>query len=138
MKTFVAVAAVATAASAGIHFAVAPEHFHEWWGFGTFFVACGVAQLVWAAFPSSAVIGIGGNAALIALWAFSRTTGLPFGPEAGMPEAMGPLDVASVLLEGAAVVALVWNRVAASAQSIPFPHIQEENACFARARATSR
>jgi len=39
----------ADAAAAGfVHFAVAPEHFAEWWGFGTFFVLCGEVQLGWA------------------------------------------------------------------------------------------
>jgi hypothetical protein len=127
MKTFVAIAVAATAASAGIHFAVAPEHFHEWWGFGTFFVVSGLAQLAWAASPSNAAIGIGGNAALIALWALSRTTGLPFGPDAGTPEAIGSVDVASVLLELTAVVALVANHFAVSGGRMPFKPLHEEN-----------
>ena len=41
-------AAASAAAAAFVHFAVAPEHFAEWWGFGTFFVLCGEAQLGWA------------------------------------------------------------------------------------------
>lgn len=120
MKKSVAVAAVATAAAAGIHFAVAPEHFHEWWGFGAFFVGCGVAQLAWASVPRSTLIGIGGNAALIALWALSRTTGLPFGPGAGTREAIGPVDAATVLLESAALTALVVNRLVGGREWTPF------------------
>jgi hypothetical protein len=128
MKTFVAIAAVATAAAAGIHFAVAPDHFHEWWGFGAFFVVAGLVQLAWAASPSNAAIGIGGNAALIALWALSRTTGLPFGPDAGTPEGIGPVDAASVLLELAAVLVLVKTLVAARGERIPFHLLHKENA----------
>ena len=41
------VASAATGAAA-IHYAVVAEHFDEWWGFGVFFVASAVAQLVWA------------------------------------------------------------------------------------------
>jgi hypothetical protein len=126
MKPFVTVAAVATAAAAGAHFAVAPEHFREWWGFGTFMLVVGIAQLAWAASPSSAAIGIGGNAALVALWALSRTTGLPFGPDAGTPEAIGPVDLASVLLELTAVAALVANRFAVTGGRIQFPLLHQE------------
>ena len=128
MKAFVTVAAVATAAAAGAHFAVAPEHFHEWWGFGTFFVVVGVAQLAWAASPSNAAIGIGGNTALVVLWALSRTTGLPFGPGAGTPEAIGPVDLASVLFQLTAVTALVANSFALTSGRIPFHQFQKENA----------
>jgi hypothetical protein len=110
MKSFVTVAAAASAAAAGIHFAVAPEHFQEWWGFGTFFVVSGTAQLAWAAVPSKAWIGIGGNLLLLALWVVSRTAGFPFGPDAGTPEAVGSIDVVSVLLELTAVVSLVAAR----------------------------
>lgn len=126
MKAFVTVAAVASAAAAGIHFAVAPEHFHEWWGFGTFFVVSGTAQLAWAAFPSKDWIGIAGNALFVALWAVSRTHGLPFGPEAGTPEAVGPLDLASVLLELTAVAALVMNRFAVSGEWMALHLIRTE------------
>jgi len=127
MRTFVAVAAAATAAAAGIHFAVAPEHFQEWWGFGTFFVASGLAQLAWAALPSNTAIGLSGNAALIALWAVSRTTGLPFGPDAGTPEAVGPVDLASIALELIAVFALVANRFAVSGEWTSFQLLHKEN-----------
>jgi len=127
MKPFIAVAAVATAAAAGIHFAVAPEHFQEWWGFGTFFVASGVAQLTWAVAPRNVAIGIAGNAALIALWAISRTTGLPFGPDAGTPEAVGPVDLASIALELVAVFALVANRFAVVGEWTPIHLLHEEN-----------
>jgi hypothetical protein len=126
MKSLVTFAAVASAAAAGIHFAVAPEHFDEWWGFGTFFVVSGAAQLAWAAFPRKAWIGIAGNALFIALWAVSRTRGLPIGPEAGTPEAVGPLDVISVALELSAIGALVMNRFTFSGEWITSPLRQQE------------
>ena len=42
------IASAAAAGSALVHFAVAPEHFAEWWGFGLFFVICAEVQLGWA------------------------------------------------------------------------------------------
>jgi hypothetical protein len=126
MKPAVALASFATAAAAGIHLAVAPEHFREWWAFGVFFAVCGVAQLAWASMPWSAAVGIGGNAALIVLWALSRTKGLPFGPDAGTPEAVGPVDFATVILESVAVLALAVNRFAAGGEWVPLHQPHEE------------
>ena len=42
------VASSATGAAA-IHYAVIADHLEEWWAFGVFFAAIGVAQLLWAA-----------------------------------------------------------------------------------------
>src|SRR5205085_815651 len=99
------VAGSATAGAALIHFAVAPEHFHEWWGFGVFFVLCGEAQLGWALLfrrrpgPLLAVVGLTGSLLLVALWLLSRTVGLPLGPDPGVPEAAGTADLVAVSLE---------------------------------------
>jgi hypothetical protein len=88
-----------------VHFAVAPEHFAEWWGFGTFFVLCGEVQLGWALLVRSIprnwtfVIGLAGSLSLVLLWAVSRTTGLPLGPDPGVPEAVGTPDVLAVACE---------------------------------------
>lgn len=112
----VALAASSAAGAALIHFAVAPEHFGEWWGFGVFFVVCGQVQFGWAILvrrrstgPMFA-LGIVGSLLVVAVWVLSRTAGLPFGPEPGVSEAVSLPDVASVLLEvvtaGACVVAL--------------------------------
>ena len=100
-----------------MHFAVAPEHFGEWWGFGLFFVLCAEVQLGWALLLGRnrsrrmLAVGIVGSLLLVALWAVSRTTGLPFGPEPGVPEAVGSPDLVSVVLElltaGACAVALL-------------------------------
>jgi hypothetical protein len=45
--------------------------------------------------------------AAIALWALSRTAGLPVGPEAGEPEPVGRADLAAVALEAATVLAAI-------------------------------
>jgi hypothetical protein len=110
----VSLAAAAAVGAAMIHFAVAPEHFREWWGFGTFFVVCGEVQLVWALWlrrrPGTAAltIGLGGSVLLVAVWGLSRSVGLPFGPDPGVPESVGTPDVISVLLEVITAVGCAW------------------------------
>lgn len=99
------IASVAAAGSALVHFAIAPEHFAEWWGFGLFFVLCAEVQLGWALLlgriRSNRMLAVGlvGSLALVAVWALSRSSGLPFGPEAGVPEEIGVPDLVSVALE---------------------------------------
>jgi hypothetical protein len=45
------------------------------------------------------VIGIAGNAAIVAAWLYTRTIGLPIGEFAGGPEPIGYPDAASVVFE---------------------------------------
>ena len=97
--------------SAVIHVAVMPEHFTEWPAAGTFFVVLTLAELVvagWlvlgAARASALIVAAAVSAGPLLLWLWSRTTGLPFGPEPGQPEAIGLADGAACLLE---VVTLV-------------------------------
>lgn len=96
-----------------VHLAVVHEHLKEWWVFGVFFAMVGAAQFLWALAALAADRTpflrhvVGGNVALIALWATSRTTGLPIGPDSGTPEAAGRADVLCVVLELATVLALV-------------------------------
>jgi hypothetical protein len=97
---------VALSAGAGtIHLSVAADHLHEYVLFGAFFIALGSAQLGWAALvalfgPARPLLIAGtANLAVVALWALSRTTGLPLGPSPGVPEAMSFPDVAATLFE---------------------------------------
>lgn len=105
MSAVASVAAASTAAAGFVHFAVAPEHFAEWWGFGTFFVLCGEVQLGWALVARRVprdwvfAVGLAGNLSLVLLWVVSRTSGLPFGPDPGVPEAVGTPDALAVALE---------------------------------------
>jgi hypothetical protein len=100
-----ALASATAAGSALVHFAVAPEHFAEWWGFGLFFVLCAEVQLGWALLLKRSsgnrmlAVGLVGSLFLVAVWVLSRTSGLPFGPEPGVPEEMGVPDLVSVVLE---------------------------------------
>jgi hypothetical protein len=119
--------------SAVIHAAVVPEHRTEWAAAGTFFVLLTVAELAAAgllllpARPAALLAAAAVSAAPLLLWAWSRSTGLPFGPEPGEPEAIGLADVAACLLEVvtlALAVALIrrstWTRRRApSATHVP-------------------
>jgi hypothetical protein len=113
-------------AAGAVHGVVAPGHFAEWWGYGLFFVAATLAQMVlglalltdavnppdagpsWVSLWRGMVwAGIVGNLLIIALYAVTRTVGIPLlGPEAGRVEPVGFLDVVSLVCE-VAVIALL-------------------------------
>ena len=107
-----------------------PEHLASWWGYGLFFVAAALAQLVfglllltqgfepgrmppWPILRGRVYLaGIAGNLAIMALWVVTRTVGVPAGPEAGEVEPVGLLDGVSKALETGLVVilAVLWRR----------------------------
>jgi hypothetical protein len=112
--TMLYAAAALSLVAALFHFWVMPEHFAEWWGYGAFFLVVAVAQALYACAlprwpqPWLLELGIAGNLAVVALWAWTRTVGIPlFGPHAGEVEAVGRIDVASALAEVALVAILV-------------------------------
>ncbi|MDX6235172.1 MAG: hypothetical protein QOH68_4339 [Nocardioidaceae bacterium] len=96
-----------------VHLAVVQEHLEEWWLYGVFFAVIGAAQIGWAvaALASDRVPFLRtvmyGNLAVVALWAVTRTVGLPVGPEPWQAEAVGRADVLCALLEIAVAGALV-------------------------------
>jgi hypothetical protein len=100
-----AIAAGLSLGAAAIHFAVAQEHFAEYFLFGLFFVALGWFQAIWAQVymlrrnRSIAWIAIAVNLATVAIWIMSRTVGLPIGAEPWEPEAIGGLDLVSTIFE---------------------------------------
>ena len=106
--------ALLSAGAGAIHLAVMGEHAREWWLFGLFFAASGAAQLVWAVVVASRgtrsllVAGAIGNAAIVALWAASRLVGVPVGPHAGTPEAVGLADVVATAYEALVVIGATW------------------------------
>src|SRR6516164_3019222 len=104
--------------AAAIHFAVTFEHFNKYLLYGVFFLVIAWAQVIWAAVAMWRLprwwlwLGIVGNAAVVAMYLASRTTGLPFGPDKGHTEQFGALDVVSALLELALIAgcaALLWR-----------------------------
>ena len=113
----------ALAGSAAIHAAVIPEHLTEWPVAGAFFVLLVLVELALALAVllrlDRLVLMVTAwvSAATLLLWLASRTVGLPFGPEAGVPEAVGLPDVACCLLELVTLAAAVfvlrnWSRMA--------------------------
>src|SRR6516165_8409765 len=77
------VIAASSVASAAIHFSVIGEHFQEVWYFGVFFMVVAWAQLAWGVAiilrPSRRLFLAGAalQSALVVIYVWSRTTGLP-------------------------------------------------------------
>jgi hypothetical protein len=99
--------------SAVVHAAVVPEHLTEWSSAGVFFVVLTAAELAVAiqvgarlqrtVLAAAAVVSAGP----LLVWAYSRSFGMPFGPEAGVPESIGLADCAAVVLEVGTLFAAV-------------------------------
>jgi hypothetical protein len=115
-----------SAGAAAIHFAVISEHFEVYWVFGAFFLVVAwfqaASSIAVVAHPDRrlllaiAVV----NVVVIVIWIWSRTAGLPIGPEAGEPEAIGAPDVLSTVLEALLVVwaiAMLFPRISSKAAS---------------------
>ena len=109
----VAGAAILSVASGLIHVAAVPEHWANYRIAAWFFIGLGIFQVAWAALvlgrPGRLLSAAGATVSLgtIAVWAVSRTSGLPFGPFAGIAERAGRADVISTLFEEALVIALI-------------------------------
>lgn len=94
------VGVVSSAAAAGVHAAVCPDHFRERTLLGLFFAAAALAQLAWAGLAlrgssrTLLVVGLVGSLGLLTLWMATRTTGLPWGLVHGT-EPVGPWDLAA-------------------------------------------
>jgi hypothetical protein len=100
--------ATASLGAAAIHFAVIGEHFREAWYFGVFFtvvawlqVAWGLA-LLWRPRRRLLLAGAALQTMVVVIYFWSRTTGLPIGPEPWQPESWAFLDVFCTVLEVAA------------------------------------
>ena len=113
--------------AAGIHVAVAPQHFRESVLYGAFFVVAAACQLLGAGtlltFRSRLLTSLvaGGNAMIVVLWLVTRVVGIPIGPQAGEVERVQLLDVTASTAEAAVVVCcvLALHRVTRLARSVP-------------------
>jgi hypothetical protein len=109
--------------SAATHVAAAVEHLEEYVPFAIAFAVLAVLQLAWGAAswrrPTARLLlaGAAGSLVVAAVWALSRTTGLPLGPEAGEPEAVGALDLVATGTELALAAVVAWCYVAAARTS---------------------
>lgn len=108
--------AILSLGAAAIHFAVMPEHVTEWWALGLFFAALGWFQAFWPigylTKPSArlAWLAIVINLATVFVWAWTRTLGLPFGPDPDVPETIGVADVLATAFEMLLVIGLLASR----------------------------
>jgi hypothetical protein len=82
-----AAVAILSLVAALIHLWVAPEHFQEWWGYGTFMLVSAACQGIFVPlvlrFPASRLVslaGIAGNLFIVVLYVVTYTWGMPFGP----------------------------------------------------------
>lgn len=108
------------AATAGvIHLVATIEHIGVEWELVAFFALVGAVQVAaaWRIYRNAADARLLGLAALLSLaiallWIFSRTTGIPFGPEAGEISPVGVGDTIATALElaFAALVAVILRR----------------------------
>ena len=110
-------AALLSLGAALVHSAVCPEHFREATIYGLFFLVAAGGQVAWAALalkrPSRLLLygGVAGNVAFIALWAVTRTQGIPLGPGRDQAESIGTLDLIATSCEiGIVVCALLAAR----------------------------
>ncbi|CAN5275347.1 hypothetical protein BH20ACT16_BH20ACT16_04330 [soil metagenome] len=113
------VALAGLAATAGvIHFVATVEHISADWELAVFFALIGAAQLGigWRIFRDggdSRLLKLAalGSLAVALLWVFSRTTGIPFGPESGVSK-VGVGDTIATVLEfafAALVAVILWR-----------------------------
>jgi hypothetical protein len=107
------VAALLVFVSSLIHSSVIVGHFEEYWLFGTLFAVVTCLQALWTALICGSplnrrilVAGAMGNAALVVVWAASRTIGVPLGPQPWRAEPVGEVDALSTLDELVAVILL--------------------------------
>lgn len=108
----VPLAVTASLGAAGVHAAMFPSHLRERLVFGAFFLGSALAQLAWAERalrrPTRGwlLLGAAGNLGVLALWAVTRTVGLPFGL-LPTPEEVGAWDVTCAVLEATVIGACV-------------------------------
>ncbi len=111
----VLLAAFASIGAGAIHAAVIPNHWQEWPASGVFFASLAAFQLIWAAvvirWPRPTFLGIGliANLGAMTLWAVSRAWGVPFGPHAEVPEAVGASGVLTMMLEASVLLGVTWS-----------------------------
>jgi hypothetical protein len=113
--------------AAAIHAAVIPEHLTRWGPAGAFFIALVTAELAVAAAltrtnpqPRVLLAAAATSIGPLALWLYSRTAGIPFGPGAGTPEPVGLADLAATALEATTLlIALALLRRTTALQHQP-------------------
>ena len=110
--------AMMSLATAVIHFAVAGEHFQEYWLYGVFMLVVAWLQVLWAilaiARPSRLLLAAGVilNVGVIAVYVVTRTVGDVIGPGAHAPEQAGFGDLLCTALEAVVAAGCAWLLIA--------------------------
>ena len=106
-------AAVLSMAAAWVHLAFVESHWAAWWAYGLTFLAMGVGQALFVPVilrkASTWVVaaGIAGNLAIITMYVWSRTAGIPMGPHKGVAERASLIDLGCTAAEIALVAVLL-------------------------------
>jgi hypothetical protein len=108
-------------AAGAIHAIAMIDHFSHYWLYGVFFLVLTYGQVLWGIAllrrpvgERALATGAIANVAIVVVWLVSRTVGVPIGPDAGRPEAVGSIDVAATLDQlvlAAYVAAIVRPRL---------------------------
>jgi hypothetical protein len=121
--------AMISLATAVIHFAVAGEHFQEYWLYGVFMVVVAWLQLLWAAVAiarPSRLLFVGGvvlSVGVVAVYIVTRTAGDVIGPGANSAEQVGFGDVLCTVLEAIVAAGCVWLLVARTDHQVGREHL---------------
>jgi hypothetical protein len=116
--------AVLSVATAVIHFAVAGEHFAEFWLFGVFMLVVAWLQLTWAIAvllrPSRWLLagGLILNAGVVAVYIVTRTVGDVVGPTPNAVEPIGFGDGLCTVLEAVIVAGCGWLLAARAGRPV--------------------
>lgn len=112
--------AIVSVVTAVIHFAVAGEHFQEYWAFGVFMLVVAWLQLIWAigaiAKRSQLLLWSGAilNGGVVAVYIVTRTVGDVIGPTPHEVEPFGFGDGLCTVLEALTVAGCAWLLFAKS------------------------
>ena len=112
-QTLIRCLAILSGVAAVIHFAVANEHYHEYWAFGVFMVGAAILQSAWVAaallstsrwvWAAGAVI----NGGIVVVYVVTRTVGDVVGPTPREVEPIGFGDAFCTALEVLLVIGCV-------------------------------
>lgn len=112
-ESLVVPAATLSFGAAAIHLWAMPSHVVEYQPFGLAFLILALFQARWAVAylgrrPAGLLgLGLAVNAGVVAVWVWSRTSGLPWGPGANTPEPVGGADLAATCFELGLIAILI-------------------------------
>ena len=121
--------AITSVATAVIHFAVAGQHFQQYWLYGVFMLVVAWLQLLWAilaiARPSRLLLcgGIILNVGVVAVYIVTRTVGDVIGPGAHSVEQAGFGDLMCTVLEAILVAGCAWLLIARTDHRVGRQHL---------------